>query len=136
VSDSNHLLDKTDALLGRYRGGANPAADADFPVLTEIVSAPGIDPVGLAAADFMESPRPEVPAAAGLPDDHLLQEVMRVLAPRIDEILGDPLKERLEDHLRSALQPLADQVRIDIEAMVRIAVSRAVEQVLSEKKNP
>lgn len=136
MSDSNDLLDKTDALLGRYRGGASHAVDGDFPVLTEIVSAQGIDPDDHATTDFTESPTPEVLPAASVPDDHLLQEVMRVLAPRIDEILGEPLKERLEDHLRSALQPLAGQVRIDIEAMVRIAVSRAVEQVLSEKKNP
>jgi hypothetical protein len=136
VNDSDDLLDKTDALLGRYRGGSNHAPDADFPVLTEIVAAPGIEATGFPVMEVMPPQAPKIPAAGNWQDDHLLQEVMRALEPRIEEILGDPLKERLEDHLRPLLDTLTSQIRIDIETLVRIAVSRAVEQVLSEKKNP
>lgn len=135
MSDPDDLLGKTDALLGRYRG-ARPSGEADFPVLTEVVSDPAAGP----AATFADAPdiAPAIGHAAveAPPQDRLLQEVMLALAPKIEEILGDPLRERLEEHLRSTLQTLAGQVRIDLEALVRIAVSQAVERVLSEKKIP
>jgi hypothetical protein len=135
VSDPDDILGKTDALLGRYRGGVKPATEGDFPVLTEVIGEADLA-AGALAADDVIARRIQGAGVEGVSDDRILQEVLRALAPRIDEILGDPLKERLEDHVRNMLQTLTDQMRMDVEALVRIAVSRAVEQVLSEKNNP
>jgi hypothetical protein len=135
VSDSDDILGKTDALLGRYRGAVKPAPDSDFPVLTEVIGEADLN-AGAFPAEEVIPPRIQGTVADSLSEDRILEEVLRALAPRIDEILGDPLKERLEDHVRNALQTLTDQMRLDVEALVRIAVSRAVEQVLSDKKNP
>lgn len=139
MSDSRDLIDKTDALLGRYRGNSKSNPESDFPVLTDIYNQgqiPGSPPQASANG---------VPGKGGIPaanlsdsrelrEAMLVDEVLRLLAPHIDEALGDPLKERLDEHLRRALAALTVQVRIDIEALVRVAVSQAVDRAFSEKK--
>ena len=139
MSDSRDLIDKTDALLGRYRGNSKSNPESDFPVLTDIYSQgqiPGSPPQGSASS---------VPGTGGIPTANLsdsrelreamlVDEVLRLLAPHIDEALGDPLRERLDEHLRRALAALTGQVRIDIEALVKAAVSQAVDRAFSEKK--
>jgi hypothetical protein len=135
VSDSGDLLDKTDALLGRYRGSVKPVLEADFPVLTDII-AESESAIGIAEVDSVIAPPTQSPASADdLSEDRILQEVMLALAPRIESVLGDSMKERLEEHVRVTLQTLSEQLRLDVEAQVRIAVSRAVEQVLSDKQS-
>ena len=135
MSDSRDLIDKTDALLGRYRGNTKSNPEDDFPVLTDIfdqrrlpVSPPGGSDGenGIAAANHLDSRE--------LDETLLVDEVLRLLAPHIEEALGDPLQERLDESLRRALAALTGQVRIDIEKLVRVAVSQAVDRALSEKK--
>lgn len=139
MSDSRDLIDKTDALLGRYRGNAKPDPESDFPVLTDVYEqrqSPDSPPeaaargfagkVDIAAAHPLDSRE--------LREELLANEVLRQLVPYIEEALGDPLRERLDEHLRRALAALTGQVRIDIETLVRQAVSQAVDRVLSEKK--
>ena len=136
VSDSRDLIDKTDALLGRYRGNIKSNPESDFPVLTDIYSprplatensASGVTGTSdIQAANYLDSRE--------VREDLLVDEVLRLLAPHIDAALGDPLRERLDEHLRRALSALTGQVRIDIETLVRVAVSQAVDRALSEKK--
>lgn len=136
MSESGDLLDKADALLGRYRGGVKPAVETDFPVLTEIVGESGRD-VGISGMEEVIAPPTQRPGSVDdISEDRILREVMLALAPRIESVLGDSMKERLEEHVRSMLQTLSDQLRLDIETLVRIAVSRAIEELLPDKKNP
>lgn len=136
MSDPNDILGKTDALLGRYRGGSKPAADLDFPVLTEVISADDLN-IGPSQAAIAAPLQPQGTVARGeLGEDRILQEVLRALAPQIDTILGDPLKELIEENVHQTIQGLTDQIRADLEVLLRAAMSRAVEQVLSEKNKP
>ena len=135
MSDSRDLIDKTDALLGRYRGNTKSNPEGDFPVLTDIVDQRQL-PIsppegstgknGISTANHIDSRE--------LHEAWLVDEVLRLLAPHIEEALGDPLRERLDECLRTALAALTGQVRIDIEKLVRVAVSQAVDRALSEKE--
>ena len=135
MSDSRDLIDKTDALLGRYRGNTKSNPESDFPVLTDIfdqrqlpISPPegSTSKSGISTANHIDSRE--------LHEAWLVDEVLRLLAPHIEEALGDPLRERLDEYLRTALAALTGQVRIDIEKLVRVAVSQAVDRALSEKE--
>ena len=145
MSDSRDLIDKTDALLGRYRGAQKSIAETDFPVLTEVFEvavpaaapAPASTPAPAPTAPMTAVARPPLQTAEPpqFREDQLVEEVLRRLAPHIDEALGTPLKERLDEHLRRALTALTGQVRIDIETLVRVAVSEAVDRAMAEKGN-
>ena len=133
MSDSGDLLDKADALLGRYRGGVKSNIENDFPVLIEIVGEFESD-IGISHMDSTIAPPPQMPAPADdFSEDRILRDAMLALAPRIEAVLGDTMKERLEEHVRITLQTLSEQLRLDIETLVRIAVSRAIEDLLSDK---
>ena len=139
MSDPRDLIDKTDALLGRYRGAPKTAPEIDFPVLTEVYdhrAAPPSAPEVMASASTGNNAMPPAHAAESnaYREDLLVEDVLRRLAPHIDEALGLPLKERLDEHLRRALSALTGQVRIDIETLVRAAVSEAVDRALAERK--
>ena len=112
MSDSRDLIDKTDALLGRYRGAQKSIAETDFPVLTEVFEvavpaaapAPASTPAPAPTAPMTAVARPPLQTAEPpqFREDQLVEEVLRRLAPHIDEALGTPLKERLDEHLRAA----------------------------------
>lgn len=134
MTNPDHLIDKTDALLSRYRGAVNTNPDVDFPVLTEIyfpaatrsaITNTVADAVVPDSDRHLFTDRPAM-------EDRIVQSVLKNLAPHIDAALGAPLKERLDEHLRRVLSALTGQVRIDIETLVRIAVTQAVDQALSE----
>jgi hypothetical protein len=135
VSDSRDLIDKTDALLGRYRGNTRAIPESDFPLLTDVYDQsqlPISPPEGFAE-------KGGIPASTGidpreLREAVLVDEILRLLAPHIEEALGDPLRDRLDECLRRALAALTEQVRIDIETLVRDAVSQAVDRATAEKR--
>ncbi len=131
MSDARDLIDKTDALLSRYRGNSRFGLESDFPVLTEVYPQREVSesPSGIAVSGntgISEGPTGALPESPDFRVDLLVAEILRQLAPHIDEVLGEPLKERLEEHLRNALPALTEQVRIDIKNLVRVAVSQAV----------
>ncbi|MFM9970758.1 MAG: hypothetical protein ACKVQK_20390 [Burkholderiales bacterium] len=134
--ESRDLLDKTDALLGRYRGGAKNSSDSEFPVLTEVLGANQAIPTLHEPTVTNEPPVLCTELPKFVDEDRLLREVMLALEPKITEILGAPLKVRIEEHVRDTLESVAEKVRVEVEALVRIAVSRAIEQVLSDKNKP
>lgn len=123
MSDPKDVVEKADAFLKRYHPAATTARD-DVPVLTEIVAEPrsALPPSGATT--------PSQSAKTQLTDleQKLRQSLLDAIAPRVASILEEPLRLRVEAHLKRALPALADQIKSDIEVLVREAVSRAVEQ--------
>lgn len=139
MSDSPDLIDKTDALLSRYRGTPKASADSDFPVLTDVYCQtqavellPDVTVNGTTTA--AENSVTSFPDSGAARADLLVQEIMHRLAPLLDEALGEPLRERIDQHLRVALSSLSNQIRIEIETLVRDSVTRAVDRVASERR--
>jgi hypothetical protein len=123
MSDSKDLVEKADAFLKRYHPTPSAPRD-DVPVLTEVVAEPQATPP--AAGSTGQG----APAKTQLTDleQKLRQSLLDAIAPRVTSILEEPLRLRVEAHLKRALPALADQIKSDIEVLVREAVSRAVEQ--------
>jgi len=142
VSDSRELLEKADALLGRYRQGA--AGDPDIPVLTEVVEFPVLqrEVPPEASAVPVESDLGSPSAARPAPGDLDLLEieirtrVLGALRAEIASVLEEPLRVRLEDHFRLALTTLTGQLKLDIEALLVKAVDRAVKTELARSYGP
>lgn len=127
MSDPKDLVEKADAFLKRYHPTPTSARE-DVPVLTEIVAEP-------------QSGLPPTPAGASkiqLTDlEHKLrQSLLDAIAPRVASILEEPLRMRVEAHLKRALPALAEQIKLDIEVLVRDAVARAVEQEIARLRGP
>ncbi|HEY7675408.1 MAG TPA: hypothetical protein VH867_09355 [Burkholderiales bacterium] len=131
MSDSKDLVEKADAFLKRYHPAPTSARE-DVPVLTEVVAeaTPSPPPAGSTAST--------APAKTQLTDleQKLRQSLLDAIAPRVASILEEPLRIRVEAHLKRALPALADQIKLDIEALVRDAVARAVEQEVARLRGP
>jgi len=128
MSDPDDLLGKADAFLKRYHPAGHSARD-DVPVLTEVVSEPQPAPSPLAqaspkAADVQELER------------RITQNVLDSIGPHLTKILEEPLRIRLEAHLQRLLAAFAAQVKIDIDALIRDAVARAVEAEAARRRGP
>ena len=131
MSDSKDLVEKADAFLKRYHPTPS-AAREDVPILTEIVAEPQPAPPGAG------STAQAAPAKTQLTDleQKLRQSLLDAIAPRVASMLEEPLRTRVEAHLKRALPALADQIRSDIEALVGEAVARAVEQEIARLRGP
>jgi hypothetical protein len=139
VSDSPDLIDKTDALLSRYRGNPKAGLESDFPVLTDVYSQPRSpgSPGDIAinrTTGTVENPAATIPDPLAPPEKLLVAEVLHQLAPYLGEMLGGPLRERLDEHLRVALTGFTSQLQIDVNTLVREAVAQAIDRVVSERK--
>jgi hypothetical protein len=126
VSDPKDLLEKTDAFLKRYH--PSPKAErADIPVLTDVVTEPGpaLPTEGTAAeSNAGVTAHPDF-------DPKLVKSLLDAIGPRVATILEQPLRERIEAHLKRALPALAEQIKLEIETLVREAVTRAIEQEIA-----
>ena len=142
MSDSRELLDKANALLGRYR--QNAAGDPDIPVLTEVVEFPvsrrDVRTDSPAVPVEKEPGRPSVLHPSGGDLERLELEISRrVLASLREEIasvLDEPLRARLDDHIRRALAAITGQLTLDIETLLHEAVDRAVRAELERSYGP
>jgi hypothetical protein len=130
MSDSDDLLGKADAFLKRYHPSAAPASD-DIPVLTEVVPAPAERPNREPSADKSQDSVPKDPDSREI-EQRLRQRVIEAIQPYIANFLDESLRARLEDHLRRSLAALTDQVRADIETLMRDAVAKVVEGAVAE----
>lgn len=101
---------------------------ADLPVLTEVVElappASGIEGGSLSPQDRRQL------------EEQLRQRILSSIEPYLASFLDEPLRVRLEDHLRRALSALTSQVKADIDMLVQDAVSRAVKQALDGVRKP
>jgi hypothetical protein len=111
-ADKN-LIGKADAFLKRYRASAKPGQD-EVPVLTEVVA---------------DSGTPPAPSASDLEEleKRIRRSLIDSVGPYLMNSLEEPLRARIEDHLRRTLAGLTEQIKADIDALVRDAVARAVE---------
>jgi hypothetical protein len=140
MTESDELLSKADALLGRSRrGAAAPQPPADYPVLTEIVTAPDspawtAGPMDAPAADSLGEARPDTPsvpvtagatiAALDTGDElpHLLPLEQAPAAGADTDTAA--LEERVRRRVIEAIEPyirafLEEPLRLRIEQLVR-----------------
>lgn len=130
---ADELLSKADALLGRYRhtpiipqmhgavhladnapAGATAMANADFPLLTEVVELPN------------------APAAAEA--THLREKILATLTPELEKRLSDTLKPRVAELLDVAMQTVQIELEHRIRAAVRGAVAEAIDEALEKQR--
>lgn len=124
MSDSKDLVEKADAFLKRY----HPSASRDdVPVLTEIVAEPYPVPPTAGSAAQAAGAKTQLTDL----EQKLRQSLLDAIAPRVASMLEEPLRLRVETHLKRALPALADQIKSDIETLVGEAVARAVEQEIA-----
>jgi hypothetical protein len=129
MSKSDDRPGGTDALLQRTRSTGKPAPE-DIPVLTEVVAESGARAAG--------GPATEPPPKSTLTEleQRLRKSVLDALGPNVVNSLEEPLRAMIEERLRRALGAVADQVKADVEALVRDAVARAVEQEIARLRDP
>jgi hypothetical protein len=130
MSDPKDLLEKTDAFLKRYH--PSPRADrANIPVLTDVVTepAPALPTEGAATADSAAATEhPEL-------DPKLVKSLLDAIGPQVATILEEPLRARIEAHLKRVLPALTEQINLEIEALVRETVTRAIEQEIARLRS-
>ena len=131
MSDSKDLLEKTDAFLKRYRPSAKTARD-DVPVLTDVVTEPQTLPPQTGASGKTSPANAEFHEL----EQKLRQSLLDAIGPRVANILEEPLRVRVEAHLKRVLPTLTDQIKSDIESLVRDAVARAIEQEIARLRGP
>ena len=131
MSDSKDLLEKTDAFLKRYHPSAKTARD-DVPVLTDVVTEPQTLPPQAGAG----TKTPPGYAEFHELEQKLRQSLLDAIGPRVANILEEPLRVRVEAHLKRVLPTLTDQIKSDIESLVRDPVARAVEQEIARMLGP
>lgn len=100
----------------------------DVPVLTEVVEL-GSPAAAMAGGELSLQDRKEL-------EEQLRQRILASIDPYLASFLDEPLRVRLEDHLRRALAALTSQVKADIDMLVQDAVTRAVRQALDSTRVP
>ena len=108
MSEPKDVVEKADALLGRYRPG-------DVPLLTDVVES------------ATPSPAPAVP---------LSEAQLRDLENRIIQRVLEAIQPALAQLLEPALGALTEQVKAQAEAFVRAAVANALERELRQLRPP
>ena len=126
MSDPKDILEKTDAFLKRYHPSPK-AKREDIPVLTDVVTEPSVTQPPESAL----RPDTAVRAELSAPEAKLAKNLLDAIGPRVIATLEEPLRLRIEAHLKRALPALSEHFRQDIEALVRETVARAIEQELA-----
>jgi hypothetical protein len=132
MTDSDELLSKADALLARWRSGTTVAQPpADYPVLTEVVEAPGAagEAVEILELDFPDGSAPATlrPPAAAAPIP-LRSDAVSLPQPRAlnaaEEVDVQALEERVRLRVLDAIEPyigafLEEPLRLRLEDLAR-----------------
>jgi len=129
MSDPDDLLGKADAFLKRYHPAGHSKRD-DVPVLTEVVADPSAHPTQPSANS----------ATAGNElqeiEQRVKQSVLDAIGPHVAKLLEEPLQARFEAHLQRTLSTFRAQIKLDIEKIIRDAVTRAVELEAARLRGP
>ena len=136
MSEPEDLLGKADAFLKRYHP-SSAAAQRDVPVLTEVIEthqAPA-QPVPTPTAAQVASSSPSEADLLAL-EQRLRQSILDAVASHVVQTIEEPLKERLDTHLQRVLIALSNQVKIDLEMLIREAVARAVDAEIARMRGP
>jgi hypothetical protein len=124
MADSDELLRKTDALLGRYRGAPRGDEQSDFPVLTEVVD----NDTG-AGLEARQGGGNDSAASHGAHTAINETDVAEQLKARLDVVaasLADELHERLESRMQAALDEIGSELRALVDTSVAAALARAL----------
>jgi len=139
LSNSEYLICKADALLGRYRHIASPAEgredsgfDAEFPVLTDVIDSlppprPRRDALATASSTSQAAERmrnTDVPFRV----DALISAVIERIEPRLAPILEPLIRSRLQQ----AIGWIAQDIQAEVHAQVQDAVKTAIQEVIHE----
>jgi hypothetical protein len=131
MSEPDDLLGKADAFLKRYRPTSS-AARRDVPVLTEVIAEA---PTAPAQAGPSAAPQETKTDFAEL-EQRLKQSILDAVASHVAKVIEEPLKSRLDAQLQRALVTVSAQVKADLEALIRDAVTRAVEAEIARARGP
>ena len=112
----NPLIERVDALMRRQ---VNPRAEADVPVLTEVVN-------------DERAPRRAVDAAAleALARE-LERAVLERLGPEVDRLIEERLARTLSSVLGQELEGVRTELTVSVTQMVREAVAASVARALA-----
>ena len=69
-------------------------------------------------------------------EQRLKQSILDAVASHVVKTIEEPLKERLDTHLQRVLIALSNQVKIDLEVLIREAVARAVDAEIARMRGP
>ena len=130
----NDPLAKAEALLARYRTGAEPGqVDADFPVLTEIVEPPPPSSVGsLEAMQDTSSAQVSFPEhEPGEWPTHLMRSVEDRLGSDFRLKLANDLVKRIEPVIGAFASQLAERMASEIASSVSQEVSRLLSEAMA-----
>ena len=136
MSEPEDLLGKADAFLKRYHP-SSAAAQHDVPVLTEVIEAREA-PAQPAPAPTPAQVANDAPSETDLLalEQRLKQSILDAVASHVVKTIEEPLKERLDTHLQRVLIALSNQVKIDLEMLIREAVARAVDAEIARMRGP
>ena len=133
MSGYDDLLGKADAFLKRYRPSGKSARD-DIPVLTEVIADAEAKPTPTSSGPLAPS-RPTKPELKDL-EERLKQSILDAIGAYVSSSVDESLRVKLETHLQRTLANLSDQVKADLELLVRDAVGRAVEVEIARRRGP
>jgi valyl-tRNA synthetase len=152
LSDTDSVLGRADALLNRHRAATSPAADpAAIPTLTEFVAADldagaiptltdVVAPSALAPSNAPVSeqgPATDEPSRSGeiisrVQVQNLEHGVYQKLKQGLDAQIADVLQNRfmpdVSGALDQALRKISDELRSNIDAMVRASLAEALQE--------
>jgi hypothetical protein len=136
MTADDDLINKTDALLDRYRFRSTDRSGSEYPTLTEILpknpSHEALEPISTHLEIGETQSTPDAPRNQN-DDSSLIEEVLRVLNPEIDSIAKDLVSKRLEEDIREFANSMAIEIRKDVESSVRIAIGRAIENLRTKR---
>lgn len=133
----NDPLAKAEALLARYRTGPEPGlADADFPVLTEIVEPPAESSEGTPG-----EVRDNSSAHASLAEHEPYESPTRLMHSIEDRLdadfrlrLANDLVKRIEPLMDAFASQIAERMASEIASSVSQEISRLLSEALAEQR--
>jgi hypothetical protein len=134
MSEPDDLLGKADAFLKRYRPTSS-AARSEVPVLTEVIAEAPATPAQPGPAAAPQEGQETKTDLAEL-EHRLKQSILDAVASHVAKVVEEPLKSRLDAQLQRALVTVSAQVKADLEALIRDAVTRAVEAEIARARGP
>ena len=132
MSNPEDLIDKTNALLGRYRSPA-PTTTSDFPTLTEVVTSPAPP-----SSSALAAPPPPAEDASRIKLDReaLLKEILNRVTTDLNLALDARIHTLVTSHLDNAIQQASQAVQQELQRLVEECVGRALDQALSSSEVP
>ncbi len=128
--EADGILDKADAFLARHRSAPMarpPAPPPDYPVLTDVWSAPALQ---LAPAT---PPAPEVAMLSDLDLAELERELRLQLLELMGPELGRLVEARLHMRLDIVISSAMARTRVELQSEIKRSVQDTLAQVLAEE---